>query len=192
VLVDRTAILERALQALRHSGTAAAGDILRSEYPFVPVTREARRYTEQQSLEIFIRDGFVDRYSGQRLIFPGILRLLSRLMPEDFPFQTNWKMAETHQAYWELFPTIDHVQPVARGGVDAKVNWVTTSMLRNAAKANWTLEELGWNLLPSGSLNDWDGLTRLFLKLMEAQPSLLEHRYLRRWHVAVVRVGAFT
>jgi hypothetical protein len=78
----------------------------------------------------------VDRYSGLPLVFPGVLRLLSRLLPQEFPFHPNWKMAETHPAYWELFPTIDHVLPVSRGGVDSDVNWVTTSMLRNAAKAN--------------------------------------------------------
>lgn len=104
---------------------------------------EGRRYTELQSLEVFARDGFVDRYSGQRLVFPGILRLLSRLLPQEFPFHPNWKMAQTHRAYWELFPTIDHVLPVARGAADSEANWVTTSMLRNAAKANGKLQEVG-------------------------------------------------
>jgi hypothetical protein len=48
-------------------------------------------------------------------------------------------MSETHIIYWALFPTIDHVVPVAREGPDEDKNWVTTSMLRNAAKSNWTL-----------------------------------------------------
>ncbi|MFF0818704.1 HNH endonuclease [Rhodococcus sp. NPDC003318] len=52
-------------------------------------------------------------------------------------------MSQTHFAYWELFPTIDHIVPVTRGGADDESNWVTTSMLRNSAKAHWTLDELG-------------------------------------------------
>src|SRR2546421_668252 len=131
------------MRALRMGDIAAARDVLRTEYPFVSATPEGRRYTELQSLQIFLRDGFVDRYSGQRLVFPGVLRLLSRLLPQEFPFHPNWKMTETHPAYWELFPTIDHVLPIARGGAHSQINWVTTSMLRNAGKANWTLEELG-------------------------------------------------
>ena len=72
--------------------------------------------------------------------------LLSDLYPSLFPFQKNWKMSETHPAYWELMPTLDHVVPVARGGTDSEENWITTSMLRNSAKTNWTVEEFGWYL----------------------------------------------
>jgi hypothetical protein len=190
VQTDQAAILGRALQYLSTSGAAAAGDILRAEYPFVPVAPEGRRYTEFQSLQVFVRDGFVDRYSGQRLVFPGVFRLLSRLLPQEFPFHPNWKMAETHPAYWQLFPTIDHVLPVARGGADSEANWVTTSMLRNAGKANWTLEELGWSLQPPGSLPDWDGLMKLFLEFVDSDRSVLEDGYLRRWHSAAVRAAA--
>lgn len=187
--MDQAAILARALQSLCTSGAAAASDILRAEYPFVPVVPEERRYTELQSLQVFLRDGFLDRYTGQRLVFPGVFRLLSRLLPQEFPFHPNWKMAETHPAYWQLFPTIDHVVPVARGGADSEANWMTTSMLRNAAKANWTLEELGWSLHPPGLLTDWDGLTKLFLDFVASDGSMLEDGYLRRWHSAAVRAG---
>ncbi len=187
---DRAALIGRVLQTVRSGDPTAARDILRADYPFVAVSPESRRYTEVQSLQVFIRDGFVDRYSGQRLVFPGVLRLLSRLLPQEFPFHPNWKMSETHAAYWELFPTIDHVLPVARGGADSETNWVTTSMVRNAAKANWTLEELGWSLYPAGSIADWDGLTGAFLDFVASDRSVLEDAYLRRWHSAAVRIAA--
>src|SRR5262249_23509828 len=135
-------------------------------------------------------DGFIDRYSGQRVVFPGILRLLSRLLPQEFPFHPNWKMAETHPAYWELFPTLDHVVPVARGGPDSDGNLVPTSMLRNPPTANRTLEELGWSLCPAGSLADWDGLTSLFVDFVDSERAVLEDLYLRRWYSAAVRTGA--
>ena len=186
---DRAAIIDRVFQALRNDDRAVARNLLCTEYPFVPVTPEGRRYSELQSLHVFIRDGFVDRYSGQRLLFPGIFRLLSRLLPQEFPFHSNWKMAKTHPAYWELFPTIDHVLPVARGGADHDTNRVTTSMLRNAAKANWRLEELGWRLQPPSSLTDWDGLMSPFVKFVDSDRSVLEDRYLRRWHEAAVRAA---
>lgn len=185
--VDRAETLSRVLHTVKRGDLPAARDILQSEYPFVPISPESRRYTEVQSLQVFRRDGFLDRYSGKRLVFPGILRLLSRLLPQEFPYHSNWKMAETHPAYWELFPTIDHVIPVARGGSDSESNWVTTSMLRNAAKSNWTLEELDWHLCPAGSLADWDGLTSLFIEMVDADQALLKDNYLRCWYKAAVR-----
>ena len=184
---DRATTIRSVCLALRDGGAVAASDMLRAEYPFIPITPEGRRYTERQSYQVFARDGFIDRYWGQRLVFPGVLRLLSRLLPREFPFHSNWKMAETHPAYWELFPTIDHIVPLTRGGPDSEVNWVTTSMLRNAMKANWTLAELGWDLQPPGLLSEWDGLIGFFLEFVDADNSLLEDAYLRRWHRAAVR-----
>jgi hypothetical protein len=132
-------------------------------------------------MRIFVRDGFVDRYSGRRLVFPGALRLLSILLPQQFPFHSNWKSDQCHAAFWELFPTIDHVVPVSRGGPDAEKNWVSTSMLLNGAKANFTLDELGWKLHPANGDNQWDGLSRWFLHQSRQRPELKTNLYLRTW-----------
>ncbi len=186
---DRTDTIRRVCETLSAGDAAEARAIIRAEYPFALLTNEGRRYSERESIQVFVRDGFIDRYSGRRLVFPGLLRLLSRLLPEEFPFHSNWKMAETHLAFWELFPTIDHVLPIARGGSDSKENWITTSMLKNAAKANWTLAELGWTLCDSDSCSEWDGLTGLFLEFVEREPSLLEDAYLRRWRNAAIALA---
>ncbi|MGD1047231.1 MAG: HNH endonuclease domain-containing protein [Candidatus Krumholzibacteriaceae bacterium] len=85
-------------------------------------------------------------------------------------------------SYWELFPTIDHIVPVARGGSDTDSNRVTTSMMRNAAKANWTMEELGWFLQPAGDLRQWDGLMKHFLALIDMDPTPLAEPYIKKWH----------
>jgi hypothetical protein len=96
-------------------------------------------------------------------------------------------MSETHMMYWELFPTVDHILPIARGGIDEESNWVTTSMLRNSMKANWTLEELNWSLLPIGDLQEWDGLTNLFVLLVDNFPQYKSHRYISVWFNAAVK-----
>jgi len=140
-------------------------------------------------MRVFLRDGFVDRYSGTRLVFPGTLRLLSQLLPEELPFHLNWKMSECHMMFWELFPTIDHIVPVARGGADEASNWVTTSMIRNQAKANWTLEELGWSLREPAEAGRWDGLLGWFREYALAHPEVLRVRYLARWQEAAMRAS---
>jgi hypothetical protein len=135
-------------------------------------------------MSLFLRDRFVDRYTGKLLVFPGTLRLLSRLLPEQFPFHSNWKTDACHFAFYELFPTLDHVVPISRGGADDMENWATTSMLTNASKGNFTLGELGWSLRPQGVFGDWDGLTGWFLSWTAERPETLTDVYLRRWHDA--------
>ena len=183
-MTDRADILASVCLASEASRPEDARRILSSEYPFAPFDNAGRRYNECQSMRVFTRDGFVDRYSGARLVFPGTLRLLSILFPGEFPFQKNWKTDECHFAFYELFPTIDHVVPVSRGGMDCDENYVTTSMIRNTAKANFTIEELGWKLLSKGSLRQWDGLTSWFVRAIERRTDLLESGYVRNWAVA--------
>lgn len=178
-------ILKTVCEALTCGDQRTASEMARELYPFAPQVPAGRTYLEAECMTIFTRDGFTDRYSGSRLVFPGSLRLLSRLLPAEFPFHPNWKMTETHPAYWELFPTIDHVEPLCRGGSDVPENRVTTSMLRNGAKGNWTLEELGWRLVPPGKLSKWDGLLGWFRAFVDREPVHLEDDgYLRRWHSA--------
>lgn len=185
--MTKSAVIAKVCDALLRGGHEQAATIASAEYPFVPLAKAERRYTEIEMTRVFLRDGFIDRYSGQRLVFPGTLRLLSQLMPEQFPAHKNWKMSESHIVFWELFPTIDHVVPVARGGVDEEANWVTTSMLRNSAKAHWALDELGWKLHGPGSLDEWDGLTSWFLEYAAAHPAVVSSRYLKRWRSAATR-----
>ena len=186
---DKSAVIQRICEALLENRREDAQCIARTEYPFEGQESAVRRYTAFQCTQIFVRDGFTDRYSGQRLIFPGTLRLLSKLLPEEFPAHPNWKMTQSHLVYYELFPTIDHVIPIARGGKDDQSNWVTTSMLRNSAKSNWTLEELGWQLVPAGCIEEWDGLMHMFLAFVEGDLTLLKDNYLKRWSSAALRVS---
>lgn len=184
---DKSQVIKRICQALEDQKRNIAAEIAQNEYAHTTNSPTKRAYTEYQSTKIFIRDGFIDRYSGQKLVFPAVLRLISKLLPKEFPFHKNWKMSECHIVYWELFPTVDHLLPVARGGEDSESNWVCTSMLRNSAKSNWLLEELGWELKPSGDFKKWDGLIHWFMDYVKEKQALLEDKYLQRWHKAADR-----
>ncbi len=99
-------------------------------------------------------------------------------------------MSEKHMVYWELFPTLDHVVPVARGGQDEENSWITISMVRNSAKSNWTIEELGWKLYDKGQLDNWDGLTNYFLELTNKNPRYEKDNYISAWKVALLKAMA--
>ena len=182
-------VVANACAALSSNDLTRASEILQNGYPFIAATKVARRYTERQSLRVFYRDGFIDRYSGSHMVHPGALRLLSIVLPNEFPAHPNWDMSKSHIGFWELFPSIDHLVPVARGGLDDDTNWVTTSMLRNSAKAHWTLEELAWPLLPAGDITAWDGLANWYVNYLSERPQLRQqHPYLRRWFTATLAI----
>ena len=88
-------IIANICAAVAEEDLPSASFIATRDYPFAPSLNVGRNYTEFQATQVFIRDGFVDRYSGERLVFPGVLRLLSRLLPTEFPFHRNWKMSQT-------------------------------------------------------------------------------------------------
>lgn len=152
-----------------------------SRLPLDTPSRVTRRSSPALLVEVARRDGFIDRYTGERLVFPGTLRAFSLLLPEKLPFHPNWAYGKCHPMYWELYPTLDHVVPIARGGADSVDNLVITSQRMNSAKAHWTLDELRWTLQPPGD-GTWDGMTGWFLAITTARPELLNTKALRDWH----------
>lgn len=173
-------------EALSSGDIAGASEIAHRHYPCLVPPTAIRKFTETLAFRVFVRDGFIDRYSGKRLLFPPVLRLLSVMLPDAFPFHRNWKMNTTHPAYWELFPTLDHIVPIARGGPDHENNLVSTSMLRNSAKANWTLEELGWSIHPPGDMTQWDGMLVWFMEFAKKDDEIIKDKYIGRWYRAAL------
>ena len=182
---NSVSILRDVCDAISREGTNAAAAILRSGLPFKARPAESRRYTPGQCTRIFFRDGFLDRYSGTKLVFPGTLRLLSELFKHDFPYHRNWRMDACHSAYYELYPTVDHKVPITLGGTNDDENLVTTSQLNNSRKANFLIEDLGWTLHPQGNPQEWDGLSNWFVSQIQQHDELLQsNKSLVGWYRA--------
>lgn len=182
---EKALIIMEACTALLNNSKESAIEVINYKYKFVNKEIRSRSYTKKQKMKVFLRDGFIDRYTGDKLLIPGILKVLSVYYPKEFPYQAHWKMEQTHIAYWELVPTIDHIIPIAVGGEDKEENWVTTSMLHNSIKSNWTLDQIGWKVVNPGNLKEWDGLTNLFIALVENDNELLKDTYIKRWYMLV-------
>ncbi len=191
IRTDHSSTLVRICEALEKGDLPTAGDILATEYPFVPRKPSRKQFSHQDRLRIFLRDGFIDRYSGERLLFHPVFAIVHYHLPDQFPSHPNWKMSASHIAYWQLSPMVDHVQPVALGGANDDDNLVTTSGVHNAIKAQYTLEELRWKLHTAGDLNDWDGLTQWAVTYCENNPHLIDAHHpsgaIRPWHVAAIK-----
>ncbi len=189
-LIDRVATIADVCAALTREDLRGAEELVERRYPFEPPVERRRSITRLESTQVFLRDGFIDRYTGDRLVFSPVLRMISEALPAAFPFHPHGKLTESHIAHWELSPTVDHVVPLARGGTHDMDNWVTTSMLKNQVKSHWTLEELGWRLVPPSGLEEWDGLLQWFLEYIESHEGILNLAWARSWHrVATQAVG---
>ena len=180
--MDKSFIISDIAKMLLCDNKSEARTILCKNYPHKHIETEKRTYTLEQKMRQFIADGFIDRYTGQKLLNPGMLKIISHYFPEEFPYHPHWKMSETHIAYWELIPTLDHVSPIAKGGHDDEKNWVTTSMKNNSIKSNYTIDEIHWKLYPKGDIRNWDGLTMCFIALVEKDVELLNDNYIRNWY----------
>ena len=179
---NKIEIIEEIVTNIKNNELNRARSIIINDYPFEPFETNHRSYNVKQKMIQFKKDGFVDRYSGDRLLNPGVLKVISLCFPNEFPYHPHWKMSESHIAYWELTPTIDHIYPIAQGGEDNADNWATTSMMHNLIKNNWTLEQLQWKLYPAGDINVWDGLTNMFIEIVDASPNLLKDNYILTWY----------
>ena len=187
-MTDNSLTVMKVCKLLSMNDIEASRDIIQKEYPFTYTKGGKRAYSLKQVLAIFIRDGFIDRYSGKKLIFPGALKVLSNIFPEDFPYHQHGKMDECHIAYWELIPTIDHILPITKGGKDDESNLICTSMLKNSAKANFTIDELGWSILPAGDYREWDGMLTWFVEYVSNNLDLLDDGYIKKWFKATNRI----
>ena len=188
---DHSSTIERVCAALENGDVPTAGGILKKEYPFAPRQPSRKQFRLRDRLRIFMRDGFIDRYSGERLLFPPVLAIIHHHLPKQFPSHPNWKMSVSHIAYWQLLPMVDHVQPAALGGSNNDDNLVTASGAHNSMKAQYTLEELGWELHPPGKLDAWDGLMKWAVAYCENNPHLLDAHHpagsIRPWHEAAMK-----
>ena len=185
--MSRTDIIDRACHTLLDGRINSARDILRTQYPFVPSVHRRKTFSKHESMRIFCRDAFVDRYSGMRLVNPGALRVLSLALPDDFPYHPHGHMKSCHIAFWELLPSVDHLVPLSRNGRDDDSNYVTTSMRRNVAKMESTLDEIGWRLHEPGDFHEWDGMSRWLMDYVDKNSHFLENSYVRDYYRATKR-----
>lgn len=92
--MDKVVALEKAAQVILDGRIKCAKEIIQTEYPFMNLGSVSRHYSDKQKWEQFKRDGFIDRYSGQKLLNPGLLKTMSFYMPDIFLYHAHWKMEE--------------------------------------------------------------------------------------------------
>ena len=118
---------------------------------------QTRRPRVELVAEVYARDSFVCSYCSRKVVVLGVMGLISRRFPKEFPVHPNWKRPVTHRSFWDISATVDHVVPVSRGGGLDEIENLTTACARcQYQKRNHELAVLGWELR-SAPPSDWDG-----------------------------------
>lgn len=199
-MAENWRIIMDACQALSDEGVDECRRIIQKNYPFDPNTkpREVRSrgsqprdgYSEVTScwveghiakMRVFSRDGFENRLTGELLIFPAVLRLLSREMPREFPFQQYLRPEATHIAYHDLGACTVPLVPLSRGGRSEETNLITTTMPYILARTDQTVEEAGWRLTREGFVDEWDGMSTWYVEYVNDHQELREVNFFNLW-----------
>jgi hypothetical protein len=173
--------LEQIVIALLSEGREAAAELLG---PIAYPRREIGARSEPSEtviVSIYKRDRFHCRYCGCKVIPTQIMRLVSEVFPDEFPYHPNWKGGETHPAIASRSPSLDHVVPWTKGGTNDPENLVCACWICNQIKGDLTHEQIGWELRPIPE-TDWDGLTRHYRPLWElaGSPTTGDHAFWMR------------
>ena len=189
---EKTSVIIEACNAIMSGSIEDGRKIIAAKYPFCAIKQKRKTIPKSTALRIFIRDGFIDRYSGTALVFPGTLRIVSELMPDVFPYHPHGRLDLCHPAWWYLFPSIDHIVPLAFGGTNDNSNLITTSNLLNMTKKNALLDDLGWTIHPAGDFYKWDGLLSWFVRYIQQDSAVLSCPYIADWYRHVVSLREST
>ncbi|MDG5854393.1 hypothetical protein [Clostridium beijerinckii] len=73
---DKAIIILEACQLIVSGSKESARNIINNQYKFNYKYIQKRAYTDQK-FKVFIRDDFIDRYNGSKLVIPRILKVLS-------------------------------------------------------------------------------------------------------------------
>ncbi len=173
-------ILARAVQLLLAYRDAEAGAVLRAlPGDRDPIPRpvqngtalleptpptEQRTVDKPLAVEIYDRAGWRCQYCRRRLVLAPVLELIGKLCPHDLRWESHAMPAgRTHPAAPRVYPNIDHVHPVSRGG--ARRN--TDNLVSACTPCNtWKSAKPGWSIVQC-ERDDWNGLKTSYRTLIE-------------------------
>ncbi len=132
-------------------------------------------------VKVFRRDGWICRWCGRPMIFAPAMKYLER-------FVRTSGITEPiayYDAHWtrrnaplldHMGGVMDHVEAYSRGGADVVANFATACNKCNANKNNTSQEDIRKKSPRRGvrgkygEPQDWDGLSALFVILVERAP----------------------
>lgn len=187
---SRANVLVHACLALEAGSVDAAKKIIETDFPFSRYIKDEKQLPEAEQMKIFMRDGFVDRFTGKRVFMPAVLVVLGKTMPDVFPYKdTHWDRDQTHQAHEMFTAAVKKIIPSASAKYER--NLVTVSYLTKLSRGNATIEDLGQRLLTLEEIENlrWDGMTDWFVRYVDEHRDLLANTMINKWYTAIQKIS---
>lgn len=103
-------VLAHVVHARLRQDTATAAEI--AAIAFTPPEHIPERWPAMSVIAaVCAHDRYHCRHCGERVILTAVMRPVSRLYPDQFPYHRNWKADATHPAFIARPATLDHVHP---------------------------------------------------------------------------------
>jgi 5-methylcytosine-specific restriction endonuclease McrA len=146
----------------------ALGKLYQHENIAIP---EKPNVNERDKFLVFRKDHYQCTYTGIKLINHPIIELLSYVLPEQWPYNnpphgSDVGPKNTHLLVWVLWPSVDHIVPVSRGGKNELSNYTTSNSKFNMFKGNILKENLGAEFIEPHD-KSWNGLESEYFLLFE-------------------------
>lgn len=143
--------------------------------PVLGRTERSRPISGERALAVFRRDHWSCCYCGRLLIHAKVLELVGVLAGDAFAWVSHHlPMDRTHAAIERLYPNVEHVLPLARGGENDPANLRAACTPCNEWKGDCTLEEAGVPLVERSE--GWDGLEPMLNRLERIRTLTETHR----------------
>ena len=123
--------------------------------------------SKEAQYQVFCRDKWHCRYCNDSVFFSPILKILESISPGHGYYHPNGKSDEMLTLFANKFASVDHVNPVTKGGKNTLDNYVTSCWECNLQYGNKSHSEgkpVPNEIYISRGIR-WDGLSSLFPKL---------------------------
>ena len=112
--MDKITTIKQSAKSILTGNIESAKNLINKEYPFKKLKPEGRSYTDKEKYEQFVRDGFIDRYTGEKLVNPGLLKVLSYYSRMHFHIRAigRWKNVTVPTGNWSQQLTTSFLLPL--------------------------------------------------------------------------------
>jgi 5-methylcytosine-specific restriction endonuclease McrA len=129
--------------------------------------------TKKEQLQVFKRDNWTCKYCGDPVFFSPTLKLLENRSPGHGYYHQHGKGGEMLELFRTKWASVDHINPVTKGGQNELDNYATACW-----ECNLTMNDTAVENKPSHNKtnqdnieSNWDGFLSLYPKLASENDS---------------------
>lgn len=143
--------------------------------------------SEKDKFIVFRKNKYQCSYTGIKLITHPIIELLSYILPNEFPYNnppngSDKDEKNTHLLVWALWPSVDHIIPVSKGGLNMLDNYTIANSKVNMFKAKFHHEEIGLEMKKHQD-SEWNGLEYEYHLLFKKYKSDIPNSRLKKFEM---------